>query len=442
MLTKAPTQMRTACEAMDAVTAQTPMEHTAETERPPSGRLLIVDDNEINRRVLAGILRHESYDLLTAGDGEEAVEVARRSGPDLILLDIMMPTKDGYEVCADLKTDPRTENVPVIFLSALAETADKIKGLEMGAVDYITKPFDAGEVLARVRSQLKIRRLTEDLRHANRGLREQQALIDADLRAAAGIQRSLVPAVPPPLAAVEVAWRFIPCQRVGGDLFNVVALGPHHLAAYVIDVSGHGVPAAMVTVSLSQFLSLQAAHLYAAGTTEPAAPADVLRRLDEEYPIERFDKFCTVAYALLDLRDGRLRCAVAGHPHPFVQRVDGRLEELDAGGPIIGLGGVLPFDDAETRLAPGDRLVLYTDGVIEHSGSDGALFGDARFRHELTHTRALSPDAACEHILDAMRAFVGVSAPVSGAAEATDLGAPHDDDITLLTLEYRGGDAA
>ncbi|MFN8642343.1 MAG: SpoIIE family protein phosphatase [Candidatus Binatia bacterium] len=426
---------------MDAVTEQIPTKRPRAAGKPSGGRLLIVDDNEINRRVLAGILRRESYDLGTAGNGEEALALARRVPPDLILLDIMMPAKDGYEVCAELKADPRTEHVPVIFLSALAETADKIRGLELGAVDYITKPFNAGEVLARVRSQLKIRRLTDDLRQANRDLREQQALIDLDLRAAAGIQRSLVPAAPPPLASVEMAWRFIPCQRVGGDLFNVVPLGPHHLAAYVIDVSGHGVPSAMVTVSLSQFLSLPAGRLYRDGSAEPAAPADVLRRLDREYPIERFDKFCTVAYALLDLRDGELRSAVAGHPHPLVQRGDGRLEELDAGGPIIGLGFGGAFEEGVTSLAPGDRLVLYTDGVVEHTAPDGAQFGDARFRHALARTRGLSSDAACEHLLAAMRAFAGVATP-GGADEPGELGAPHDDDITLLTLEYRGGGAA
>lgn len=405
-------------------------------------RVLIVDDNEINRRILTGILRKEAYTLLTARDGAEAIALARAEPPDLILLDIMMPGKDGYEVCADLKTDARTEDAPVIFLSALAETADKIRGLEMGAVDYITKPFDAGEVLARVRNQLKIQRLTAELRRANRGLRAQQALIDADLRAAAVIQQSLVPAIPPPLPAIAVAWRFIPCQRIGGDLFNLVPLGPDHLAAYVIDVSGHGVPSAMVTVSLSQFLTPQAGRLYDRAAAAPATPAEVLRRLDREYPIERFDKFCTVAYALLDLRDGRLRYAVAGHPPPLLQRRAGGIEILDAGGPIIGLGAGLPFEDGDARLAPGDRLVLYSDGVTEHAAADGTLFGDDRFRAVLAECGDAAPEAACEHVLAALRAHGGDRGAMARRETPTALGVPHDDDITLLTLEFRGGHAA
>lgn len=397
-------------------------------EAPADDRpaVLIVDDNEINRRLLRAMLRGEPCRLMVAGDGAEALALVREAPPDLILLDIMMPGMDGYQVCAELARDPRTAHVPVVFLSALSEVADKIKGLELGAVDYITKPFDAGEVRARVRNQLKIQRLSEALRRANRDLREQQALIDLDLRAAATIQRGLVPAAPPPLAAVELGWRFVPCERVGGDLFNVVEIGAHHLAAYVIDVSGHGVPAAMVTVSLSQFLQPGRLGQARDGAIVPLEPTEVLRRLDREYPIGRFDRFCTVAYALLDLRDGGLRYAVAGHPPPLVLRADRRVDALDAGGPIIGLGLGLDFDSGETRLAPGDRLTLYSDGIVEHGSRLGDPFDEARLRDVLRATADRSPDQACAAVLAALRAHA----------------AGDEDDITLLTIEYRGAGAA
>jgi len=387
-----------------------------------SERVLIVDDNAINRRVLQGMLRKEQVTLLTAADGEEALAVARSEPPNLILLDIMMPAKDGYQVCAELKADPRTEHVPVIFLSALSETADKIKGLELGAVDYITKPFDQGEVLARVRSQLKIQRLSHDLRRANRELQDKQEHIDADLRAAAAIQRSLVPSSAPPVDGLRLAWRFIPCDRVGGDLFHFVPLPDGQLAVYVLDVAGHGVPAAMITVSLSQFLSPQAHHLAdAAGAA--FAPSVVLGRLDHHYPIERFDKYFTIAYALIDPLRGRLRYSLAGHPQPIVVRADGTIELLEAGGTIIGLGAPVPFDEGEVGLRPGDRVFLFTDGIAECENGAGDQFGDARLYEALRRGRG-SLDEACDGLIEALHDF-------AGSAESGD-------DITLVGLEYAG----
>ncbi|MDX2168082.1 MAG: SpoIIE family protein phosphatase [Deltaproteobacteria bacterium] len=385
-------------------------------------RVLIVDDNAINRRVLQGMLRREPVALLTAADGEEALQIARRAPPNLILLDIMMPAKDGYQVCAELKADPRTEHVPVIFLSALSETADKIKGLELGAVDYITKPFDQGEVLARVRSQLKIQRLADEIRRANRELQDKQAHIEEDLKAAAAIQRSLVPQQAPPLAGLTLAWRFIPCDRVGGDLFHFVPLPYGQLAVYVLDVSGHGVPAAMVTVSLSQYLSPQARHL-ADPHGVAHAPGAVLEQLDREYPMERFDKYFTIAYALIDPARGRLRYSLGGHPQPLVVRADGRVELLEAGGALIGLGAPLPFEEGELALARGDRVFLFTDGIAECENRAGALFGEARL-HAALRRGGRTLDEACDGVIEALHGFAA--------------GADSQDDITLVGLEYAG----
>ncbi len=144
-------------------------------------KVLIVDDNIDNRRLLVHMLRKSGYDLAEAADGHEALALTQEFCPDLILLDIMMPELDGFQVCATLKSDPDTADIPVIFLSARTETRDKIKGLEIGGVDYITKPFDRGEVLARVRTQIKIRRLTKELVLTNAELRQKnQELAEAN----------------------------------------------------------------------------------------------------------------------------------------------------------------------------------------------------------------------------------------------------------------------
>ncbi len=401
---------------------------SARSPATDGGRILIVDDNQINRRVLISMLDRKRYTLLTAADGAEALAMARADPPDLILLDIVMPGMDGYQVCDELKADPRTERVPVVFLSALADTADKIRGLELGAVDYITKPFDQGEVVARVRSQLKIQRLATELLRANRELSEKQDFIDQDLRAAGAIQHSLLPAAPPPSDTLRMAWRFMPCGRVGGDLFNFCAVTPDELAVFMIDVSGHGVPAAMVTVSLSQFLCAASGHLLAAATADSApraaAPAEVLRRLEREYPMERFDKYFTIAYALIEHRTGRLRYSLGGHPQPLLLRADSRLEILDAGGPLIGSGSGLPFEEGEAQLEPGDRLLLYTDGIVEVREPSGASLGEHALHDTVIAARDLPMAALCDRVLESAVAF--------GA------GCRPDDDITLAVLEFHG----
>jgi len=406
--------------------ATTPPADTASTDAAET--VLIVDDHAVNRQLLAAILRKAGYRLLEAMDGDTALELVERAAPDLILLDIMMPGKDGYAVCEALKRGPHAP-IPVIFLSALTDVPNKVKGLELGAVDYITKPFDRTEVLARVRSHLKIQRLTREVLAANRALVEKQAALDADLRAAAGIQRSLIPQHPPAIASVRVAWRFLPCDRIGGDVFNLYSLDPHHLAIYVVDVSGHGVPAAMVTVSVSQSLSAQTGYTVRRPATDDAAaliatPTDVLEELEREYPLERFEKFFTISYLVLDHVTGVLQHSRAGHPPPVIVRADGTVDVLEAGGTIIGLGTDLPFEEETRQLAPGDRIYLYTDGIVECLDDAGELFGEQRLSDLLRDSRHLPLDDTCERLIAALRQF--------GAQR------PFEDDVTLLALEYTG----
>lgn len=140
-------------------------------------RLLIVDDTQKNIQLLGTLLRKENFLLNVAYDGEQAIEIARKLKPDLILLDIMMPGIDGYETCERLKADPETAEIPVIFLTAKTEVKDIIHGFEVGAVDYVTKPFNAVVLLSRVRTHLKLRQALVELAHKNAAL-EEMVMVD------------------------------------------------------------------------------------------------------------------------------------------------------------------------------------------------------------------------------------------------------------------------
>lgn len=389
--------------------------------------VFIVDDNMVNRKLLVGILKKEGYSLLEAEDGEQAIEMAFQEMPDLILLDIMMPKKDGYDVCAQLKADRKTANIPIIFLSAKSQTEDKIKGLDLGGADYVTKPFDRGEVLARVRVQLKIAKLTRDLISANEELVEKQEKLDEDLMAAAGIQQSLLPKRIPQTEALEMAWRFMPCNRIGGDIFNVVRLDEDNWGIYMLDVSGHGVPSALVAVSASQLLHAQHDRLLKISKkTSPhyeiVPPSRVLESLDREFPIDRFDKYFTMSYVIIDTGLSRITYSNAAHPPPILVRKDGGLELLEKGGTIIGMGGMLPFEEGTVEILPGDRLFLYTDGTVEYRNKDGALFGVDRFHAEISGLKGLPLTAHIDGIINGIMEFGDQISP--------------QDDLTLLGVEF------
>lgn len=393
-----------------------------------SEKILIVDDNMVNRKLLAAILKKEGYALVEAVHGGEAVELALKEQPDLILLDIMMPVKDGYQVCRELKLDSRTSGIPIIFLSARTQVEDKIKGLDLGGSDYVTKPFDRGEVLARVRAHLKIASLTKEVLEANRELVAKQQRLNEDLEAAGGIQRSLLPQKPPRVDIIDVAWRFTPCESIGGDIFNVVRLDEEHWGLYMLDVSGHGVPAALVAVSVSQLLHPHQGLLLKESIKPPpyykvVSPSEVLSKLDEEYPIERFDKYFTISYIILNVKNGSIRYSNAAHPSPVLLRENGAMELLDKGGTIIGMGGILPFEEGEIFVQKGDKLFIFTDGIAEYQNRDGELYGEERFKQALTRLRKEPISDVIDGVMDSLMQFGDNNKP--------------QDDITLLGIDFK-----
>lgn len=390
-----------------------------------SSKVLVVDDARTNVTILRRMLERAGYDVCDAADGDEALEAVRRERPDLVLLDIMMPKKNGFEVCAELKADPQTSELPVIFLSSLDEAEDKIRGLELGAVDFLTKPVNRAETIARVRTHLRVRELTRFLVDINEELQRKQQSIEADLRAAAEIQRAMIPEEGTEIPGLRIAWRFEPCHTLGGDIFNIHLVAEDMVALYMLDVAGHGVPSSLVAISAGQALSPHGSLLVErdprGAITGVRSPGQILTRLDASFPIERFDRHFTITLGALDLRTGAFRYSSAAHPPAFLQRRDGSLETLDAGGSVIGLGAFLPFDEDEVTLEPGDRLFLYTDGIPEHPDPNGDFFGLERFRAILEETRTVSIEEACSAVLTELTLHSGGCAP--------------PDDISLLALE-------
>ena len=251
--------------------------HPGGEEKPVArtASILVVDDVSANLQVLTGMLKARGYKVRPVPSGALALQAARKAAPDLILLDINMPEMNGYEVCQHLKADESLRGIPVIFISALNENLDKVNAFAIGGVDYITKPFQMEELHARVETHLKLRRLQVDLEQANATLERANSRMSRDLEAAARIQKTFLPREAPRIPGTEFAWCYRPCDELAGDGLNIISLGGGKIGLYILDVSGHGVTSALLSVTLSRLLS---------PPSEPSSilirDRDVLDRLD------------------------------------------------------------------------------------------------------------------------------------------------------------------
>jgi phosphoserine phosphatase RsbU/P len=389
-----------------------------------AGSVLLVMTNTDECRQLAKTLNNLGCKVTVAADGETSLQMMACQQPDLLVLDIELPGRDGFQICAELKLEERTRHIPVILLSSTLAAEEKMRGLRLGAVDCITKPCDWNEVAAQARSQLELGRVRGDLVRANFDLLAVQGQHQAELKAAAAVQKSLLPRLATEhFKDLSISWRFSPLDQVGGDMLGYAWLDEDHLTAYLVDVCGHGLPAAMMTAAISISLApnVDAGDGMQVKQRTAFSPKEMLEKLDREYPFERFDQPFTISYLVLNRQNGEFRCSRAGHPMPIIIRHAGDIELIEAGGTMIGLGRMLPFDEGVGRLNPGDSILLYSDGVTE--------------------CRNLSETYRLERLCSVLRRSSGCSAEVLCDNIMADLlgfssGAAMQDDSSILALTY------
>jgi sigma-B regulation protein RsbU (phosphoserine phosphatase) len=381
-------------------------------------RILIAEDDVVSRRLLHKTLEKWGHEVLVAQDGRQAWEMLRENGAPLVIADWMMPEIDGVELCRKVRAAETPGYVYIILLTARGRKEDVVEGLEAGADDYVVKPFDREELRVRVRAGERIVRLEQTLMEQNEQLKTANGKMRADLAAAAEVQMGLLPAHFPDARGVEFAARFIPSAFVAGDIYDVFRLDEKTVGFYQADVSGHGVPAALLSVSISQRLSRelrQQCGLFHLPAGEPPyhclnPPSEVIAQLDDFDMFGKSGRFFTMLYGFINLESGLISFCRAGHNPPLVVRADGGSEYLpDGGGGLLGLG--LPHastDGEEVQLAPGDRFIVFSDGVSEAFGPEsGGCYGEERARDLLVAQRSAPLGAAFDALLADMRAFQG-----------------------------------
>ncbi len=378
--------------------------------------ILIVDDTPANLRLLSQMLSEQGYGVRAVTSGARALESVRAAPPDLILLDIKMPGMNGYEVCQELKAAPQTRDIPVIFISALDEVQDKVQAFAVGGVDYITKPFQFREVLARTETHLALRKLQRQLQDANRKLQDANSMFQRELALAGKLQASFLPSELPAPAGWQITAALHPARQTSGDFYDAIPLPDGRLGLLVADVVDKGVEAAL-------FMALSWILVRTYAVDHPTQPERVLSTVNQRVLAEtQTDQFVTVFYGILDPVTGTLTYCNAGHPPPYLfgPQPGDTARPLSKTGMGLGVIDTATWMQAKVQIGPGEVLVLYSDGVTDAQNGQGASFGDEGLQATMQDNLGSSAQEIQKAFLSAIEAFVGDANQV--------------DDVTLMVI--------
>jgi len=415
--------------------------------RPESGRVepggdvirrvLVVDDSRAQRRILTASLQRWGFDVREADSGGAALRICADYAPDLVLSDWMMPGMTGLEFCRLFRDMARDSYGYFILLTSKSDKDEVAIGLDAGADDFLTKPVNAAELRARIAAGARILQMERELTDKNRlitsTLNELQSLydsLDSDLIEAKKLQQSLVNERYRDFGTAEVSLLLQSAGHVGGDLVGMFPITEGRIGLYGIDVSGHGISSALMTARLAGYLSSSVPEQNLAlqktrgGGFAPRPPAEAIAMLNRVIMSEmETEHYFTIALADVDLMSGHVIIAQAGHPYPALQRAGGAVEFIGQGGLPVGLIDAAEFQQFEVTMAPGDRLLIHSDGVTECAARDGALLDEAGLARILRDLRQTRGPAFLESLIWKLSDFAG--------------DADFQDDISAVLLEFR-----
>jgi len=383
--------------------------------------ILIVDDLPANLQFLNSILVERGYQVRPAINGQVALKIAKKTLPDLILLDIQMPGMNGYEVCEQLKANDKTLKIPVLFISALSDVFDKVKAFAVGGVDYITKPFQAEEVLARVETHLKIHHLQQQLAEQNERFKAENVRMKAELDVSRRLQKMLLPTKTElkQIDGLDIAGFMEPADEVGGDYYDVLQHNGRVLMG-IGDVTGHGLESGALAIMVQSSIRT----LLANNETDPVKFFSALNHM-VYHNVERMKVQKDLTLALVDYKDNQLY--LSGQHEEMIVVRNGELELIDT----IDLGFPIGLDEdiadfvnqVTVPLNAGDVVVLYTDGITESENIDKQMYGLERLCEVIRQNWQQTAQEIQQAVIEDVRQFIGEQKVF--------------DDITLLVLKQQ-----
>ncbi|HNX24401.1 MAG TPA: SpoIIE family protein phosphatase [Spirochaetota bacterium] len=371
--------------------------------------LLCIDDSKLNRAFIIKILTPLNITIFEAENGIKGLEMLTEREYDLILLDIVMPEMDGFGFLNEFQKRENKEFVPVILMTGLDDLNSKIKGLNIGADDYLLKPLNEEELIARVFSLLRLKR-------ANSELYQKNQLIKRELEAAKKIQQYIIPQNFDFISYPKISGIYRPIEDIGGDFFDCYKLDENRSAFIIADVTGHGIPAAL-TMTMSKMLFSIYAEKF-------PSTANLMKEINKQLRGTLLDmQYITAFYLIYDKTLKTLTYSNAGHTRPlYYKAYKNQIAALDSFGWFIGISDDTEYEEKKITVSDGDRLLLYTDGITEAKNKEGEDFGEIRLARFLKNNHNLSGEDFCNSLLDTVYEYI----------DGTEI----NDDIAFLNIEF------
>lgn len=395
-------------------------------------RILIADDDLDIRLLLIKMLEKWGHEVIPAVDGIQAWKLLQENVIHFVITDWVMPGMDGLKLCQKIRQFNFEHYVYIIMLTSRDTNTELVKGMDAGADDFIVKPFKRDELNVRIKAGERVISLETDLSNRNKQLDKAYSVMKKDLEAAGKVQASLLPKSAVNILNIRFDWMFLPSAFVAGDIFNYFQLDETRVGFYLLDVAGHGIPAALLSITLSRFLSPRnfPESLLKKLVSEPphyeiTSPARVITSLNHKFQAEdEIMQYFTMVYGVFDVKTGRASMTQAGHPNPILLKKNGDIISVGSGGFPVGIFLNAEYDEFDVRLDKGDRLILYSDGITECTNKENVQFSTERFFDLLSEHRTLWNNDLTQKVEDVLFQWTE--------------GGDFNDDVTLLILEVDG----
>jgi len=370
--------------------------------------ILVIDDSKLNRAIVKNTLLNYNIHVFEAADGLEGLTVLQSRHFDLILLDIVMPNMDGFGFLEQCKQYIGDDFIPIILMTGLDDLNSKIKGLSIGADDFLLKPLNQKELIARVQSLLRLKQAHDELYEKN-----QQ--IQKELEYAKRLQQFIIPKDFSFISYPSISGRYLPIADIGGDLFDCYKISDSKTGVLIADVTGHGIPAALVMSMAKMTFNI---HSYEIFPTQ-----QLMSKINEEMRGLLLDmQYITAFYMLIDIEHHTITFTNAGHTRPlYYRKSTDKIIALDTNGLFLGIQDESLYEQKSIHYEPGDRCILYTDGITELKDDHNEEFGEVRLAKFLKQHNNTS-GSFCDNLLQTLEHF----APLN----------ERSDDIAFLFIEF------